>query len=166
MWVAQLLFAVAGLVATGYGRDYPGGQGRKHTSKQVWNNRNRGGGPSKGPRVGQKGREQRDATGPSTPRFPAHWGELPKRQSRDHVELPGGYGEGSSSIRRWIKENMVKDKEGGAGSNGNIHDGADANVAQKWDATRDPRFESTVCNIDRIPIHRMTKAIFESKYEG
>lgn len=35
-----------------------------------------------------------------------------------------------------------------------------------WDETPDSRFESEVCNIDKIPIHTMTKEVFETVYEG
>lgn len=65
-----------------------------------------------------------DANGDSVPRdrahffeshFPAHWGEPPRRQTRDLVPLPGGYGEGSSTLASWIGEKMQHD-ELGAGS--------------------------------------------------
>lgn len=43
------------------------------------------------------------------PTFPAHWGEPPTVQTRDLRPLPGGYGRGSSTLARWITENMEKD---------------------------------------------------------
>jgi hypothetical protein len=42
-------------------------------------------------------------------RFPAHWGPEPLVQTRDYVPLPGGYGDGSSTLAAWIKMNMAKD---------------------------------------------------------
>ena len=42
--------------------------------------------------------------------FPAHWGKPPPIQTRDYVELPDGYGHGSSTLRNWIAANLAKDK--------------------------------------------------------
>lgn len=42
--------------------------------------------------------------------FPAHWGEPPAIQTRDYVELPGGYGHGSSTLAKWIAANLERDK--------------------------------------------------------
>lgn len=42
--------------------------------------------------------------------FPAHWGQPPRIETRDYVELPGGYGRGSSTMRNWINANLEKDK--------------------------------------------------------
>ncbi len=42
-------------------------------------------------------------------RFPAHWGDPPKIQTRDLRPLPGGYGRGSSTLAKWIEANMEKD---------------------------------------------------------
>ncbi|APZ94436.1 DUF5060 domain-containing protein [Fuerstiella marisgermanici] len=42
-------------------------------------------------------------------KFPAHWGEPPKIQTRDLVPLPGGYGRGSSTLRNWIQQNLDAD---------------------------------------------------------
>ncbi len=41
--------------------------------------------------------------------FPAHWGQPPLRQTRDRRTLPGGYGEGSGTLVRWIQENIEAD---------------------------------------------------------
>ena len=49
--------------------------------------------------------------GPSGKAFPAHWGEPPRIQTRDLRELPAGYGQGSSTLARWIQTNLDKDKE-------------------------------------------------------
>ncbi len=46
--------------------------------------------------------------------FPQHWGEPPRIQTRDLVTLPGGYGQGSSTLANWIQENLDRDaKQGG-----------------------------------------------------
>ena len=42
-------------------------------------------------------------------RFPIRWGPEPAAQTRDYRELPGGYGFGSSTLYRWIEQNMAKD---------------------------------------------------------
>jgi hypothetical protein len=42
-------------------------------------------------------------------RFPSRWGPEPAAQTRDYRELPGGYGFGSSTLARWIEQNMAKD---------------------------------------------------------
>ncbi len=44
------------------------------------------------------------------PHFPAHWGRPPEIQLTDHVELPAGFGMGSSTMAHWIKENIAQDK--------------------------------------------------------
>ena len=41
--------------------------------------------------------------------FPEHWGDPPKIQTRDIRPLPGGYGEGSSTLAHWIQENLDRD---------------------------------------------------------
>lgn len=45
------------------------------------------------------------------PRFPEHWGDPPRVQTRDLVPLPGGYGQGSSTLARWIEGNLQADRE-------------------------------------------------------
>lgn len=42
-------------------------------------------------------------------KYPAHWGEQPQRQTRDIRPLPGGFGQGSSTLAKWIQENIDKD---------------------------------------------------------
>ena len=44
------------------------------------------------------------------PKFPAHWGEPPRIQTKDFIELPEPYGRGSSTLKKWILENLTKDK--------------------------------------------------------
>ncbi|MBT5845109.1 MAG: protease inhibitor I42 family protein [Verrucomicrobiales bacterium] len=46
---------------------------------------------------------------PSKGRFPAHWGAPPRIQTRDLRPLPGGYGRGSSTLAKWIQQNLAKD---------------------------------------------------------
>ena len=41
--------------------------------------------------------------------FPAHWGEPPAIQTRDLRPLPGGYGQGSSTLARWIQDHLDQD---------------------------------------------------------
>ena len=42
--------------------------------------------------------------------FPKHWGDPPRRQTRDLRPLPGGYGMGSGTLGRWIQENLNRDQ--------------------------------------------------------
>ena len=42
--------------------------------------------------------------------FPAHWGKPPEIQTQDYVELPAGYGNGSSTLKNWISANLARDK--------------------------------------------------------
>ena len=42
--------------------------------------------------------------------FPYHWGQPPEIQTKDYVELPAGYGHGSSTLKHWIELNIEKDK--------------------------------------------------------
>ena len=46
---------------------------------------------------------------PAPKKFPAHWGEPPAIQTRDLRPLPGGYGEGSGTLAKWIQDNLDKD---------------------------------------------------------
>ena len=46
---------------------------------------------------------------PSGKIYPAHWGQPPLRQTRDRRVLPGGYGQGSGTLARWIQENLDAD---------------------------------------------------------
>ena len=41
--------------------------------------------------------------------FPRHWGKPPEVQLRDYVDLPKGFGKGSSTLAYWIKENLKED---------------------------------------------------------
>lgn len=46
---------------------------------------------------------------PVQKRFPAHWGDPPRLQTKDLRPLPGGYGRGSSTLARWIQQNLDRD---------------------------------------------------------
>jgi len=48
--------------------------------------------------------------------FPAHWGAPPKIQTMDFVALPGGYGNGSSTLAKWIAQNLEKDQQKSSGA--------------------------------------------------
>ena len=50
--------------------------------------------------------------GKVTKEFPAHWGKPPEIQTQDYVELPAGYGHGSSTLAKWITANLNRDKAG------------------------------------------------------
>lgn len=41
--------------------------------------------------------------------FPVHWGAPPKMQTRDLRPLPGGYGQGSGTLAKWIQANLDRD---------------------------------------------------------
>ena len=45
--------------------------------------------------------------------FPPHWGKPPEVQTKDKFELPGGFGEGSSTLRSWISEKIEMDRARG-----------------------------------------------------
>ena len=42
----------------------------------------------------------RRSDAPWIARFPKHWGEEPRQQTRDYVKLPGAYGFGSGTLKR------------------------------------------------------------------
>ena len=48
---------------------------------------------------------------PSRKPFPLHWGKPPEIQTRDLVPLLAGFGRGSSTLAKWIVNNIKKDKE-------------------------------------------------------
>ena len=56
----------------------------------------------------------RRSDAPWIARFPKHWGEEPRQQTRDYVKLPGAYGFGSGTLKRWIEENMAEDEAAAA----------------------------------------------------
>ena len=43
------------------------------------------------------------------PHFPRHWGKPPEVQVRDYVKLPGKIGMGSSTLAKWIADNIKRD---------------------------------------------------------
>lgn len=46
---------------------------------------------------------------PNGKKFPVHWGSPPKMQTRDLRPLPGGYGQGSGTLAKWIQANLDRD---------------------------------------------------------
>ncbi len=48
---------------------------------------------------------------PNGKQFPTHWGAPPALQTRDLRPLPGGYGNGSSTLAGWIQQNLERDAE-------------------------------------------------------
>ncbi len=52
---------------------------------------------------------QKGAAAPGGRAFPAHWGQPPEIQTEDFRTLPGGFGNGSSTLRRWISARMETD---------------------------------------------------------
>lgn len=42
--------------------------------------------------------------------YPAHWGQPPQIQTRDLRPLPGGYGRGSGTLARWIRDHLDRDE--------------------------------------------------------
>ena len=60
---------------------------------------------------GQAGAQPKPKPRPGNGRFPAHWGPPPRLQTRDLRPLPGGYGRGSSTLARWIQQNLDEDKK-------------------------------------------------------
>jgi hypothetical protein len=47
-------------------------------------------------------------------KIPQHWGAPPEIQTQDYVELPDGFGHGSSTLKHWITANLEKDKASGS----------------------------------------------------
>lgn len=55
-------------------------------------------------------RDQRQPNAiPKLKQFPAHWGQPPRIQTKDYRPLPGGFGRGSSTLARWIQNNLNRD---------------------------------------------------------
>ncbi len=57
----------------------------------------------------QKQRTNLDAQQTYRGKYPAHWGEKPQAQTRDLRELPAGFGQGSSTLAKWIQEHIDED---------------------------------------------------------
>lgn len=57
-----------------------------------------------------------DAVANAPKKFPTHWGEPPAVQTRDMRPLPGGFGEGSGTLAKWIQDNLDKDAVAKAGA--------------------------------------------------
>ncbi|KAL3779530.1 hypothetical protein ACHAW5_001004 [Stephanodiscus triporus] len=52
----------------------------------------------------------------SPPAYPERWGRPPLVQTRDYVQLPGNYGRGSGTLRKWILQKMEEDVANGVGA--------------------------------------------------
>jgi hypothetical protein len=50
---------------------------------------------------------------PDGKEYPREWGEPPTAQTMDLVPLPGGYGQGSSTLADWIQQNLDADEKDG-----------------------------------------------------
>ncbi len=72
--------------------------------------------------------------------FPAHWGQPPRIETRDYVDLPGSFGKGSSTMRNWINANLEKDKLAQA-SGGKPAPAAKAVYSQDFEKT----------DVDKVP---------------
>lgn len=57
----------------------------------------------------KKQRTNLDAQQTYRGKYPAHWGALPQLQTRDLVELPAGFGQGSSTLAKWIQQHIDED---------------------------------------------------------
>ena len=53
-----------------------------------------------------------DAGRTASLKFPARWGPPPEAQTADLIELPGGYGMGSTTLSRWITSKLKEDAAG------------------------------------------------------
>jgi predicted secreted protein len=71
--------------------------------------------------------------------FPTHWGAPPLRLTRDLRPFPGGYGQGSGTLAKWIQKNMDADKAKGGGKT----------------QTGNPTFEEWVEGGKKIPAGRV-----------
>ncbi len=102
-------------------RPLPGGFGMGSSTLARWigENLEKDQADGKGPQKPGEGEQKPGVERPQPkPRFPAHWGRPPELQLTDHVQLPGGFGMGSSTLAHWIKENIEEDKANGKGPDG------------------------------------------------
>ena len=73
------------------------------------------GGPDPRPQKPGEGGEKPEVGRPAPKPFPPHWGKPPAAQTKDLRPLPGGFGMGSSTLARWIGENLQRDETDGKG---------------------------------------------------
>ena len=102
-------------------RPLPGGFGMGSSTLARWIGENlaKDQADGKGPQKPGEGEKKPEVERPQPkPRFPAHWGRPPEIQLTDHVQLPGGFGMGSSTLAHWIQENMQQDREDNANGKG------------------------------------------------
>ena len=57
----------------------------------------------------KKQRTNLDAQQTYRGKYPDHWGEQPQIQTRDIRDLPAGFGQGSSTLAKWIQEHIDED---------------------------------------------------------
>ncbi|MDA1006901.1 MAG: DUF5060 domain-containing protein, partial [Verrucomicrobia bacterium] len=101
----------------------PGGYGQGSSSLRGWIQQN-------------LDKDAANRKGAATPKYPAHWGNPPRIQTRDYVKLPGGYGHGSSTLKKWIQENLDKDAGKKDGAQRERENPAEDLVARKLDPMR------------------------------
>ena len=81
-------------------------------------------------------------------KFPAHWGKPPQgAQTKDLRELPGGFGQGSSTLAGWTRkqmttDNMAKANGGIGGRTGKLPKGTDPRLAAKMRQQETRRLEA------------------------
>jgi hypothetical protein len=104
-WVANGKKLPEGMMFIGGTPWFNESTGKKRTAKEVYDRLypQKNTGPLKPNRPRLK-------TGRKKP-FPKHWGDPPKRQTRDLRPLPGGYGMGSGTLAKWIQENLDRDRK-------------------------------------------------------
>lgn len=86
---------------------------------------------------------------PKSKAYPAHWGAVPRIQTKDIRQLPGGYGMGSSTLAAWIQKNLDEDakapqaakdqKADAAGNTGEIRQ-VEKKIADMEDFAKRARF--------------------------
>merc|ERR1740121_2467594 len=109
--------------------DLPGGFGEGTSTEALWiiNNLKREGAEESGPSAnfgmggddsgpsanfGMGGEEPVTYHSSSGVAYPMHWGAPPQHSGMglmDHVDLPGGFGEGTSTEALWIINNLKRD---------------------------------------------------------
>ena len=69
--------------------------------------------PDRPIKKGQESTASEPAARAPRPAFPRHWGVPPAIQTRDYVPLPGAYGSGSSTLAKWIQQQLDQDAANG-----------------------------------------------------
>ncbi|MDB4614243.1 hypothetical protein OAH18_00995 [bacterium] len=87
----------------------PGGYGFGSSTEAAWIRRNMAADATRDARDTQPLPQPGQGQPPAASRYPIHWGLPPIYQSRDLVQLPGGYGQGNSTLAAWIQRNLTAD---------------------------------------------------------